>query len=69
MQLCDRYQGEKRHEIPHIYKYYIYLDSAPFYCSLCHFITTEKKLQYHVTHYAKHTDAVKTWQTVGGVNF
>lgn len=55
MQLCDQYQGEKRHAIPHIYKYYIYMDSAPFYCSLCHFITTrKKKLQDHVTHYAKH---------------
>lgn len=41
--LCDRYQGEKRHVIPHIYKYHIPLDSASFYCSLCHFIATEKK--------------------------
>lgn len=58
--LCDQYQGEKRHVFPHIYKYHIPLDSAPFYCSLCHFIATEKKkLVDHVTHYAKHTDAAK----------
>lgn len=58
--LCDRYQGEKRHVIPHIYKYHIPLDSAPYYCSLCHFIATEKKkLVDHVSHYVKHTEAAK----------
>lgn len=58
--LCDQYQGEKRHVIPHIYKYHIPLDSVPFYCSLCHFIATEKKkLVDHVTHYAKHAEAAK----------
>lgn len=32
----------------------------PFYCSLCHFIATQKKkLVYHVTQYAKHTEAAK----------
>lgn len=58
--LCDQYQGEKRHVIPHIYKYHTPLDSVPFYCSLCHFIATEKKkLVDHVTHYAKHAEAAK----------
>lgn len=58
--LCDQYQGEKRHGIPQIYKYHIALLSVPSYCGLCHFIATEKKkLEDHVTHYAKHTEAAK----------
>lgn len=46
--LYDQYKGEKRHVIPHVYRYHIPLDSAPFYCSLCHFITTERKC-YKIT--------------------
>ena len=64
--LCENYKGEKRHVIPHIYKYHIPLDSAPFYCSLCHFITTEKKkLQDHVHHYSKHVEAVRQYPDQG----
>lgn len=57
--LCDYYQEGKRYAIPNIYNQHILLDSALLFCSRCHFITTEKKLQDNVTHTTKHTQAAK----------
>jgi hypothetical protein len=60
------YVGERRQVVAHLYKYHVPLDQVPFYCTLCHFLTSEKdKLEAHVKHYTKHVDAVRALEKSG----
>lgn len=46
---CDRYVGEKRRVISHIYKEHVPLDEAPFYCKVCLFRSVDQpSLERHV---------------------
>lgn len=52
--------NEKRH-VAHVYKYHVSLDQAPFYCSLCHFITSRQtEIRYHLQNYGRHLQELET---------
>ncbi len=48
---CDvtKYEGEKSKVVKHIYRKHVALDSVPFYCNICKFVTTaQAELEKHM---------------------
>jgi len=64
------YTGEKSKVLLHFYRKHVAIDSVPFYCNICKFVTTsEKELFNHVLpkHYPSHLATVNAMLTNGEI--
>jgi len=64
------YKGEKSKVLLHFYRKHVAIDSVPFYCNICKFVTTsEKELLNHVlpNHYPSHLATVNATITNGEI--
>jgi len=62
------YKGEKSKVLLHFYSKHVAIDSVPFYCNICKFITTsEKELFNHVLpkHYPSNLATVNAMIKIG----